>query len=129
MTATSAGPVRLEAQGDVTAAEIEYARQKVEAALRDATRPVLYARVKLTRLADPARERPCVVTVSIDLDGKPVRAQASGPTMREAADEIRDRLRTRIHKQAAHWEAIRGNQPGSDPTEWRHGSTAREREG
>ena len=107
--------LQVQTKGAVTEHDIDYARQKISAALDDAPKPVLFARATLTRLADPARERPNVVQVNVDLDGKPLHAQASRPTMREATDEVEDRLRQQLRRQAGHWEALRGNRATTQP--------------
>ena len=50
---------------------------------------MLFARVKLIMSADPAVERPAIAQVSVDLNGRLVRAEAAGGTMREAAEQLR----------------------------------------
>jgi hypothetical protein len=84
------------------------------------TRSALFARVKLIMAADPAVERPATVQLSIDLNGRVIRAQAAGETMREAIHHACDRLRIRIERAARNWAAIRGGQPVPGSCEWRH---------
>src|SRR5687767_14293020 len=74
----------------------EYAREKVTAALRYTSEPVLYARIWLDRAPDPAIARPAEAGVEVDLNGTVVRARGDGVTQVEAIDLMQDRLRTRI---------------------------------
>lgn len=118
----SADVVHVQTQGKVASADIDYARTKVEAVFHFARDPILYARVRLTQFADPAVERPAVAQVNLDLNGRLIHARAARPTMHEAVDEMRDRLRDRLQRAAGDWEAIRGGRPVDEPHEWRHGS-------
>ena len=59
----------------------EYARSKIGELGRYTSRPVLQARVKLTRHRDPAVQRPVVAQANLDVDGRPVRAQVEFPRM------------------------------------------------
>ncbi|MGA8253613.1 MAG: HPF/RaiA family ribosome-associated protein, partial [Mycobacterium sp.] len=58
----------------------EYARSKIGELGRYTSRPVLQARVKLTRHRDPAVQRPVVAQASLDVDGRLVRAQVQAET-------------------------------------------------
>jgi ribosome-associated translation inhibitor RaiA len=83
-------------RGDVPDEMIAYASDKLLAVLARTTMPVLTAEVRLDHHADPARERPNHVELSISLDGVPVRARRSAPTMSEAIDCAETRLRRRV---------------------------------
>lgn len=100
----------------------DYARDKIGALLHLAHRPVLSARVRVTRHGDPAASRPVVAQANLDLNGRLVRAQAESDSEREAIDRLEARLRHQLERAAQHWEARRGRMPSPDPTEWRHGS-------
>ncbi|WP_020661535.1 ribosome hibernation promotion factor [Amycolatopsis benzoatilytica] len=100
----------------------EYAQDKIGNLLRLAHRPVLSARVRVTRHGDPAVPRPVVAQANIDVNGRLVRAQAEGENAREAVDRLEERLRHRLERIAQHWEARRGGQPSAEPHEWRHES-------
>ncbi len=126
-TSAVAGLVHVQARGMVRAADIAYARHKVEAALHHAHEPVLFARARLTRLPDPALARPSVVEVNVDLRGRPVRVQVARPSMREAIDAVHDRLRERLRRAARDWESVRGSRPLDVAHEWRHESQPTER--
>jgi hypothetical protein len=114
--------VRAERRGAVPEGAASYAVHQVSSLLRTAPEPVLSARVKLIMAADPAMERPAIAQVNIDLNGRLIRAEATGETMREATHHACDRLRIRIGRATRNWAAIRGRQPVQGPGEWRHQS-------
>jgi Sigma 54 modulation/S30EA ribosomal protein C terminus len=114
--------VQTETRGAVPEDTVSLAVHRVSALLRAASEPVLFARVKLTMAPDPAVEHPAIAQVSADLNGRLVRAQAAGRTMREAVEHACGRLRTRLERAARNWEAIRGGRPVPGPGEWRHQS-------
>jgi hypothetical protein len=122
MAGTRTVQVQAETRGAVPEGAASFAVNRVSSLLKMAPEPVLFARVKLTMAADPAVERPAVAQVSVDLNGRLVRAQAAGETMREATAHACDRLRIRIQRAARNWAAIRGGQPVAGPGEWRHQS-------
>jgi ribosome-associated translation inhibitor RaiA len=126
-TSTPAPYVHLQTQGGVSAADLDYAHDKVSAVLRHARDPVLFVRGKLTVLPDPAVARPAVAQVNVNLNGRVLRVQAARETLREAVDEVRDRLADRLDRSAGDWEAIRGSRPVAEPHEWRHTSVPAER--
>ena len=99
----------------------ELAAAKANSLFRFASEPVL-ARVTLAVSADPAVPRPAVAQATIDLNGRTVRAQAAGETMRAAIDHMAARLRVRLDRSARNWAARRGTLPVSEPGEWRHQS-------
>ena len=114
--------VRTETRGAVPEGTVDLAVHRVSALLRAAPEPVLFAGVKLIMSADPAVQRPAIAQVKVDLNGRPVRAQAAGETMRAAVEHACDRLRIRLDRATRNWEAIRGGQPAAGPGEWRHQS-------
>lgn len=98
----------------------DYAQQKVRALLPRAPEPVLYARVRLTRTANPATQRPVTAQAALDVNGRIARAQVAAKTATEAADLLHDRLGERLDRLAQNWESRRGRMPVSAPHEWRH---------
>jgi len=114
--------VQTETRGAVPEEAVSLAVQRVSSLLRIAPEPVLFARVKLTMMADPAVERPAIAQANVDLNGRLIRAQAAGQTMREAVGHACDRLRIQLERAARNWAAIRGTQPTAGPGEWRHQS-------
>jgi ribosome-associated translation inhibitor RaiA len=114
--------VQTETRGAVPEGAVHLAEHRVSSLLRAAPEPVLFARVKLIMSADPAMERPAIVQVNVDLNGRLMRAQAAGETMRAAVEHACDRLRIRLERAARNWEAVRGGRPVPGPGEWRHRS-------
>jgi ribosome-associated translation inhibitor RaiA len=118
--------VQAETRGDVPEDAVRSAVHHVGSLLRAAPEPVLFARVKLTMAADPAVERPAVAQINIDLNGRLIRTQAAGETMRAAVGHACDRLRVRLAR-ARTWAVVRGSRPATEPGEWRHQSLPAER--
>ena len=122
MADTETVPVQTQTQGVVPEGTVELAVHRVSSLLRKAPEPVLFARVKLIMSADPAVQRPAIAQANVDLNGRLIRAQAAGETMRAAVEQACDRLRVRLERAARNWEAIRGGRPVRRPGEWRHQS-------
>ena len=113
--------VVVEARGDVSPAEREYAQMKIGRLRGLVPGPVLFARVALTTHADAARERPASAKGSLDVNGRSVRAHVAAGTMLEAIDLLEARLRERLERFAHHQESKHLRLRGSDDHEWRHG--------
>lgn len=118
-------PVQVQVRGALAPDVAEYAERRLREAFLDTHFPVLHARVRITRHADPARPRPVVAQANLDVDGRFVRAQVSAPTAREAVDLLHDRLRHRLRhdleRTAGNWEDRRGRHDAGTEHEWRHG--------
>jgi ribosome-associated translation inhibitor RaiA len=99
-----------------------YVQEKIGGLSRLAHQPVLRARVRLSRHADPAVVHPVVAQANLDVNGRLVRAQVEGETAREAVDRLEARLRHRLERVAERREAKRDNTSQADPHEWRHQS-------
>ncbi|WP_433297139.1 sigma 54 modulation/S30EA ribosomal C-terminal domain-containing protein [Pseudonocardia sp. CA-142604] len=123
-------PIEVQVTGVHSDAFVAEVSERTRAALRHAGRPVLHARVRITRDGDP--ERPIVAQANIDLDGRLVRVQVHGGTDRDALARLEERLRNRLQhvsRTAGTWEDRRGRSapsmagppPGDEQTEWRHG--------
>ena len=108
-------------RGDVPGSARAYAEQQLGALIEHIQEPVLSAQVKLTQAPDPARDRPAIAQVSVDIDGDLVRAQLAGHVMHEAIDLLRERLRDKLQHRAEHRLAMRKRPAASGPGEWRHG--------
>ena len=91
--------VEVTTHGDVPGA-VEYAKKKIGSLGRFAHHPVPHARVRVTRHADPAVQKPVVAQGNLDVDGRLVRAQAQGDTAHEAIDLLAARLRSRLQRAA-----------------------------
>jgi hypothetical protein len=117
----SAFDVDVTTHGDLPGAA-EYARHKIGRLGRFTHRPVLHARVRLTRHLDPAVDLPVIAQGNLDVSGRLVRVQVEGATAREAIDRLEARLRRQLERIAEHWDARRGTPPAIGPHEWRHHS-------
>ena len=78
-----------------------YARRKLAALARVAPAPVLHARVRLGRAADPAVARPARAEALLDLNGMPVQARVSARRLEEAVDLLEARLRHQLEHLAS----------------------------
>ena len=127
MNAVQTMSVQVEAHGRVPEGMRELAAAKTGSMLRFASEPVLQARVALAVSADPAVPRPAVAQATIDMNGRIVRAQAPGETMRAAIERMGARLRVRLDRSGRDWSARRGTLPVPEPGEWRHQSIPADR--
>jgi hypothetical protein len=114
-------PIAVATQGSVQPDDVVYATDRIGTLLRHVGQPVLLARLRLTQAADPARVRPAIAQVALDIDGELVRAHVAGHDMREAADLLQERLRDQLDHRAEHREDIQTRSGISEPGEWRHG--------
>ncbi len=105
----------------------EYARSKIGRLAKLSHRPVLHAHVKLVRHGDPAVWRPVVAQANLDVQGRPVRAQAEGVTAREAIDRLVARLRHQLERVAEHWEVTRDAIRPTGSYSWHHRSRPTQR--
>jgi ribosome-associated translation inhibitor RaiA len=108
-------------RGDVPGVAESYATSRLQRVIEHLDEPVLFARVKLTMEPDPARERPAIVEVELDVDGELVRAHIAGREMREAIDLVQRRLRDKLEHRAQRRGALRKRAGLPVPGEWRHG--------
>lgn len=106
-------------RGDVPDAMVEYARKKLVALVADVPVPIHALELRLDHHRDPARERPGHVEITVDLDGTPVRARRSAPTMSEAIDRSLSRLRRRLDVAKERPKALRRRH--FDAESWHHG--------
>lgn len=114
--------VQVETRGQLPPDAAGYARDKIQAVLGQTREPVLFARVRLTRMANPAVEQPVIAQANVDVNGRPARAHVAGQTVTQAVDLLQDRLAERLARLAERWEARRGRTPVPGGHEWRHGS-------
>ena len=98
MKATQLVPIRIGSRGNVPEGNEELAISRTRSVLGHVVKPVLSARVTLTMSADPAVTFPAAAHATIDVNGRVVRAEAIGPTMREAIERMANRLRIRLDR-------------------------------
>jgi hypothetical protein len=120
-TTAGAVPFAVVTRGPMDDDEVGYAVERIRAVLDQIDDPVLFARLKLTRAGDPARAKPAIVQVSLDLNGDMLRAHVAAHGMQEAADLLQQRLRAKLEQRAQHREALRTRSGMPDPGQWRHG--------
>jgi ribosome-associated translation inhibitor RaiA len=75
-----------------------YAKMKVLAAARTSPAKVRFARITLTFEEHGSIERPARADVSLDVDGRIVRAGTAARSSREAIDLVEQRLRRRLDR-------------------------------
>ena len=113
--------VVVQARGEVSETEREYARDKIDRLRALAVGPVLFARIDLTAHADPARDRPAFAKAELDVNGQLVRAHVAAATIFEAVDLLEARLRVRLERFAHRPESKHLRLRGVGDHEWRHG--------
>ncbi|MER6122117.1 HPF/RaiA family ribosome-associated protein [Streptomyces sp. NPDC001795] len=121
-TPPQAPEIQVETQGQMPPGVIEYAQEKLRALIGRTRKPVLFVRVKLTQMTNPAMARPAIAQANVDVNGRLARARVAADTVTEAVDLLQDRLAARLRRLEEHWEARRGKTPGPPEHEWRHGS-------
>lgn len=84
--------------GVVPEAAKQYASEKITALTRFTRKPILFAQVRLTHEPNPARERPCIVEATLDVNGQAVRGHLAGHDFFEAIDLLDQRLRRQIDR-------------------------------
>jgi hypothetical protein len=124
-----AGPVAAAVltRGRVDDDDVAYAVARIGTILRHLDDPVLFARLKLGVAGDPARAKPALAQIAIDVNGELVRAHVAGHTMREAADLLQRHLWDKLEQRAEHRGDLRTRAPEGEPGEWRHGDRRTER--
>ena len=108
-------------RGDVSEDAVTRAVDRIGTVIDAVGAPVLFGRIKLARAADPARDRPALAQVALDVNGAMVRAHVAAHTLDEAADLVQQRLRHRLEHRAEHREATRTRSGQSVAGSWRHG--------
>lgn len=124
MSVAETAQIRVETHGKVARWAIGLATAKVGSVIRIAAEPVLSVRVLLAMAPDPAVARPAVAQVTVDMNGRIIRAQAAEMTMRLAIEHMAARLRVRLGRAARNWAALRGTMATGGPGEWRHAAAA-----
>lgn len=113
-------PLAVVVRGAVDHRSVEAARRQVRKLVEQLHEPVLLIRIKLAHEPDPARSRPAVAEVSVDVGGSLVRAHVAAPTMPEALNLLEYRLQDRLEHLAERRRAARRGPGLPDPGEWRH---------
>ena len=122
-------PVDVVVEEGVTETAADQARDMVVRVSRFASRPVLHGRIVLGIHRDPARVRPAVAKVSLDVSGRSIRAHVAAEGMPEAIDLLERRLRRNLTALEELRRAHRHETGAAPPGEWRHGNLPSERPG
>ena len=94
--------VEVTLRGSIPARVKGYASEKISALLHLSPMPVVRARVVLTRTHHRAVDQHVIAEATLDLNGRPVRAQVAAATSHEAVDLVRDRLRRKLSQLGRH---------------------------
>ena len=113
-------PLVVVVRGAVDHRSVETARRQIRRLVDQLAEPVLLIRITLGHEPDPARPRPAVAEVSVDVGGALVRAHVAAATMPEALNLLEDRLHTRLEHLAQRRRAARRGPGMPDLGEWRH---------
>jgi len=113
--------VTVSTRGEVGDEVKDRARNAILEVAEELDEPVLFARVKLTWEPDPARLRPAIAQVALDVNGDLVRAQMAAHTMAEALDLLVGRLHDRLEHRARRREHLHRLEATHRPGEWQHG--------
>ena len=115
-------PIQLVTRGRVSRRNEEKVVDKLLASVHLVVEPILFARAKLTQLADPAARRPALAEAALDVNGELIRAQVSADTMTDAIDLLERRLQDRLRHHHERREWVRPAEVKPRAGEWRHGN-------
>ena len=94
--------VEVTLRGSIPARVKGYATEKISSVMHLSPMPVMRARVVLTRTHHRAADQHVIAEVTLDLNGRPVRAQVAAASSHEAIDLVRDRLRRKLSQLGRH---------------------------
>lgn len=117
-------PIAVVTRGRIADPDVTYAARRIAAVIAHLDEPVLFTRLKLGLAGDPARDRPALSQVAVDINGDLVRAHVAAHTVREAADLLERRLADKVEHRARHRDDLRTRGADRQPGEWRHGDPA-----
>jgi ribosome-associated translation inhibitor RaiA len=103
----------------------EHARAESEAMVRrlarKMSRPVLFARVRITVDPDRDPDEEAIVQGIMDISGKVIRAQVAAPSPRDALNLLHDRLDRRLRRLSERRETTAKRPPKTPEGRWRRG--------
>lgn len=105
----------ISAHGAIPQRAKDYARAKIEALIRLAPQPVLAARVRLVRTSHRSTGEHVIVEATLDVNGRPVRAQIAASGSHEAIDLVQDRLRRKLSQLGKHPTRLGGRERSHRP--------------
>lgn len=107
--------VEVSLRGSIPVRAKEYADEKISALMHLSPTPVRRARVTLTRTHHRAADQHVIAEVTLDLNGRPVRAQVAAASSHEAIDLVRDRLRRKLSQLGRHPCGLGGRRRHREP--------------
>lgn len=117
--------VQIVTRGEVSPRDRDEAVDRIGRLGRLIRDPILFARVKLNQVANPARERPAIAQGSLDVNGRVVRAHTAEETMHAAIEALEARLRDKLEHLSERRAAVRKRGPEPrEPNAWRRGDPA-----
>jgi ribosome-associated translation inhibitor RaiA len=116
-------------RGEMPLGVREYASEKIAHTTRLARRSVLAAHVVVDHSPDPAIASPFRVEATLDVAGRPVRAEGAGVRPREAVDVVVERLERQVVELVDRWEDRSRWLGTAHEGEWRHGTLPAQRPG
>lgn len=119
---------RIEGKGYVPAHELDHAREMLEKVLHLVDEPVLSAKALLADRPNNSVAHRYEAEASINVRGDMIRAHSFAPTVTEAVDALKDKLRSQLRHRADRRrnESIRKR---TEEGTWRHGSRRSDRPG
>jgi len=100
--------VEVTLRGPIPVRAKEYATEKISALMHLSPTHVRRARVTLTRTHHRAADQHVIAEATLDLNGRPVRAQVAAASSHEAIDLVRDRLRRKLSQLGKHPSGLGG---------------------
>jgi ribosome-associated translation inhibitor RaiA len=125
--ALPASQVRVSLYESLPESTADYVRRKISVVTGLTSKPVLSAKVRLTRYGNPSVREFVRAQANLDVDGQPVSARVVATTAQEAVDLLEAKLRRQLERTARHWEARRGHRPSPDAGQWKHGTPRAQR--
>lgn len=130
MPAIDESSIEVSRKGQVPQDALDRAVEKVVHVAERAREPITHVEVRLSVESAAHHERPASAEATLNVEGAPVRAHISAPTVDEAVDALTDRLKRRLdrHEDRRHHLDHRRHQTGeATPGQWRHGDHAADR--
>lgn len=125
MTQTAGTPstpdVALKLGDGVGPADRTYAEDVIGKLVAKASRPVIFARMKLHIDETRPRDEHALAQGTLDMSGTLIRAESAAPTIPEAVDALATRLERRMRRIAERREASNQRPPSTPDGQWRSG--------
>lgn len=125
MTQTTGTPdtpdVALKLGDGVGTADRTYAEEAIGRLVARASRPVIFARMKLHIDETRPPDEHALAQGTLDMSGTLIRAEAAAPTITEAVDALATRLERRMRRIAEQREAKNQRPPSTPDGQWRSG--------